>query len=345
MSKDFLKTPPDRLFDAAGRPQFGNFAGAIADLNYEQFDFKVLERWPWTANDALAAKLLKRWEFVGVIDDGLVLGGAVVHLHYVGTGFAYVYDRQTGVITEKNLKMPLARNTMFSPSAMNGVSEIRRGDQFIRLDNTCRQGERRVDLRCGSELSADITYRENGTGVTTVAHQSLVGFGHTYKFIGLPAEGSVTVQGREMNLTPRAMAILDWSCATPPRQTVWNWAAAVGTDQKGRAVGINFSTGLIAAGFTENTVWLEGKPTMINAIHFAYDRGDIVGKPWQVGTAAGDVDLSFQPERERHEFVNFGVVKSRFHQPFGRFSGTILLGREKCEVDLYGFCEEHFAKW
>jgi hypothetical protein len=29
MSKDFLKTPPDRLFDAAGRPQFGNFAGLL----------------------------------------------------------------------------------------------------------------------------------------------------------------------------------------------------------------------------------------------------------------------------------------------------------------------------
>lgn len=344
MSKEILKIPPAQLFDAAGHPNYGNFAGPIGDLNYRQFDFKALERWPWTMTDSLAIKLLKHWEFVGVIDEDLVLGGAVVHLNYVGTGFAYVYDRKSGEIVEKNLKMPLARGTTFSPSAVDGASEIRHGDQFIRLDNTCRDGRRHIELRCG-ELAAEIYYREVGTGVTTVTHQSLVGFGHTYKFIGLPAEGRVVVRGRETQLSPKAKAILDWSCATPPRQTVWNWAAATGTDQKGRSVGINFSTGLIAAGFTENTVWLNGKPQMINAIHFAYDRNDIVGKPWRVGTAAGDVDLTFQPERERHEFVNFGVVKSKFHQPFGRFSGTIDLGREKAEVDLYGFCEEHFAKW
>ena len=57
------------------------------------------------------------------------------------------------------------------------------------------------------------------------------------------------------------------------------------------------------------------------------------------------MDLIFHPAAERFEDINLGLVASRLHQPFGSFEGTIDAGRERLDVSLFGFCEEHYAKW
>jgi len=345
MAYEILPAAPDKLIGADGRPAFGNFAGAVPDLNLDAFDFTALRRPPWTYSAAAARKLLKRWQFVGVVDDELVFGAAVVHLHYLSSGFAYVYDRKTGKIVEGDIKMPLAANTSFSPSAVAGAGEIRQGAKFIRFDNAIQRGRRTAAASFGGKLRADFTYDEIGPGVTTSVRQMLYGFNMCYKSAALPAAGTVTVNGQERKLSPNALALLDWSAGTPPRETIWNWAAAVGRDKKGRALGLNFGCGLNEYSFTENTLWRDGATQMLGGVSFAYDAQNIVGAPWQLTTAAGDVDLTFHPDHERFEDVNFGLVASRLHQPFGRFTGAMTFHGEKTAVELYGFCEEHYAKW
>jgi hypothetical protein len=39
------------------------------------------------------------------------------------------------------------------------------------------------------------------------------------------------------------------------------------------------------------------------------------------------------------------LVASSLHQPFGKFEGRIHLPDETIDADLFGFCEEHYAKW
>ncbi|MDP8224845.1 MAG: DUF2804 domain-containing protein [Candidatus Lernaella stagnicola] len=339
-----LTDAPAILIAENGIPNYGNFRGPIAECNHECFDYTGLQRWPWSALHSTADKLLKRWQFVGVIDEGFVLGAAVIHLQYAGAGFAYVYDRNRRQLAEKNLKSPLAKNTAFSRSAAQGVSEIRVGNDFIRMQNTPADGRRELHLRCG-EITAEVAFSENGDGVSTVTRMAMYGFGHTYKFVGLPATGHIVVGGEKVALSDKAMAILDWSSATPPRNTIWNWAAAAGHAASGKAVGVNFSTGLITSGYTENTVWIDGQPHMIGGVNFDYDQRDVLGKPWRVWTPEGDVDLEFTPDHERFEAANLLIAASRLHQPFGQFEGEIKVGRTKHDVTLYGFCEEHFAKW
>ena len=345
MANATLPNAPTNLFGSDGKPNYGNFIGPIQDCNHEAFDYAGLHRWPWTATSGLAAKLLKRWQFVGVIDDDLVLGAAVINLNYVGAGFTYAYNRRTGKIIEKDLKSPLARNTVFSRSASQGVSEIRVGRDFIRMQNTMEDGRRELQIGCGDRITADVAFTENGEGISTVTRMAMYGFGHTYKFVGLPATGNVIVNGEKIALSKNAMAILDWSSATPPRNTIWNWAAAAGHSNAGKTVGVNFSTGLIASGFTENTVWVDGKPHMIDGVNFDYNQKDILGEPWRVWSPDGDVDLEFSPDHERFEDVYLLIAASRLHQPFGCFRGTIKTGQTTNDVELYGFCEEHFAKW
>ena len=345
MSASDMPNAPRELIDPNGRPRFGNFAGAVARINHKDFDFRALRRWPWTASSLLGGMLFKRWQFVGAIDENLVLGAAVVHLNYVGSGFAYVYDRRTGTITEKNLKAPLARSTRFSESPVLGISEIRSGDRFIRADNTTDGRERRLQVDFGDELRAEVQYREPGSGVSTACEQAVNGFHYTYKSAGLPASGRVVAGGKETILSEGALALLDWTASTPPRETTWNWAAGVGSDEQGRPIGINFSKGLVSGKFTQNAVWIDGNPHMQADVRFEYDGGNVLGKPWQLTTADGVVNLVFSPDHERYEKVNFGIIASSLHQPFGTFEGTVKIGQTPMEVRLFGFCEEHYAKW
>jgi hypothetical protein len=342
-----LPAAPERLIDSHGRPCFGNFAGPIKDLNHNAFDYRPIRRWPWTSNQWLARKLLKRWEFVGLIDDGLVFGCAVVHVHYAGIGFAYLYNRRSGQLVEQNIKSPFARGTIFSASACDGISCTRRGQKQIRVDNRPQNGWRRLDVDFGDRLRAEVDFggEEQVIGITTVYRQELYGFGHTYKAMGYPARGTVTAKEETMELGPNARAIFDWSSATAPRRTVWNWAAASGTDGQGRQVCINFSTGLLEAAYSENTVWIDGQPTMLQGIVFDYNHREVLSRPWKIFSPAGHLELTFFPESERYEKNNFGFAVSSLHQPFGRFKGRMRIDSQALEVDLYGFCEEHFAKW
>ena len=345
MTKKILEPAPQRLIGSDGTIPYGNFAGPIAVMNVNDFDYMAMDRRPWTLWRASAGKLLKRWQFVGAIDENIIFGAAVAHVQYLATGFAYVFERKTGQITEKNIKSPLALGTHFSASPALGNSEIKQGQRSIRLNNTIYKNSREVEIDFGPALKARLLYREPGVGVTTTCPQAHKGFHYTYKSAGLPAEGTVQVNGRTYQLTGKALALLDWTASTPPRQTTWNWSCGVGHDQAGRTLGLNFSNGLVGGPYSQNAIWVDGAPHMLGVVKFDYDSNNILGRPWRLTTADGGLELTFQPDQERYENINLGLVASSLHQPFGTFEGRFKAGRNWMDLKLFGFCEEHYAKW
>ena len=92
--------------------------------------------------------------------------------------------------------------------------------------------------------------------------------------------------------------------------------------------------------------WLDGKVADLANVHFHYDPGNIMA-PWRIYTDDGTVELEFQPLGERVEDLDLKLIVSRFHQPFGRFRGTLRgAGGEVHELDdVFGVTEEHFARW
>ena len=78
---------------------------------------------------------------------------------------------------------------------------------------------------------------------------------------------------------------------------------------------------------------------------FRYDDLDLL-KPWQIESNDGRVRLRFLPAGKRSANTNIGLIVSKFHQPFGRFEGTLRDGDQVCELqNVSGFAEEHYAKW
>jgi len=156
------------------------------------------------------------------------------------------------------------------------------------------------------------------------------GYAWTRKQGGIAVTGALDLgDGR---LRPiQARAIVDDTAAYYQRHTRWRWSAGVGISAAGRALAWNLVDGVNdPASGSERTVWVGGAPGEVAPTAFAPGL-DAVG------------DLRFHAEATREHRQNLVVVRSRYRQPFGTFSGTLPDGSELAEG--YGVMEEHDVWW
>lgn len=81
---------------------------------------------------------------------------------------------------------------------------------------------------------------------------------------------------------------------------------------------------------SERTVWIDGEPVEPGPSAFAHGLTGVDG-------------MRFSAEALRERDENLGLVRSRYRQPFGTFSGELLPGVELAEG--YGVIEEHDVYW
>jgi Protein of unknown function (DUF2804) len=176
--------------------------------------------------------------------------------------------------------------------------------------------------------SLALTFAESD-GVETVC-RSGDGYGWTRKQGGIVVTGTVTLDGGEQRAV-EAAAIIDDTSAYYERHTIWRWCAGVGTDTEGRALAWNLVEGVNdpLAG-SERTVWVDGEPREAGPVSIAPGL-DAVGA------------LRFHAEASREHRQNLVVVRSRYRQPFGTFSGELPDGTRLAEG--FGVMEDHDVWW
>jgi len=314
---------------------------------------------------------LKRWQYTSVVCDQLMFACAVVDVGYVGNAFAYVVDRTSGRRFEWSTLTPLARGIVVADGSVRGRTMIYQpGWGRIVLDNDMDQGIRTIEAqlegRDGSTrcppLDARFEIRDDGAHpepIIVVERTDPGRWLYTHKCYGLAAAGRLSCGDVDARFDfADGHAGLDYNSGYRPRETWWNWAAAGGRARNGARVGFNLTAhrpwqgagAEVAASADEDAadcaLWLDGERIKLRRVEFDYDPADL-SKPWRIVDADGLVELSFKPQGERHENVNFGLVVSRFHQPYGVFEGTLSTpdGSRFAIDDVYGVTEQHFARW
>jgi len=366
-------TPP-RIVDADGRVHVGWFDRPFVEANLQDAPsdhllcglrgtpLALLER-------GFRRMRLKQWHYTSVVTPKLFFACAVVDAGYVGNAFAYVVDRATGRCFEWSTLSPLARGVVIADNSVAGRTSIKQpGWGHILLDNDVSAGHRTIDVRLDGRLGrkpcpslrARFTISDSGRepDPIVVVEQSAPGLWlYTHKCYGLPAQGELRCGDIDQAIND-GHAGLDYNRGYRPRQTWWNWGAAGGHAQSGARVGFNLTAHRPWAGSgvthddagTEDAadcaLWLDGQCVKIPRVEFDYQPGSLMS-PWRIRDDAGLVDLQFFPEGERHEDINFGLVVSRFHQPYGRFEGELRSreGERFTLADVFGVTEQHFAKW
>jgi hypothetical protein len=234
---------------------------------------------------------------------------------------------------------------VFGPEMMVCVASIRVGplrqsfwavwDRSAgRLYERTATGRGAVRLAYGSaavadrELRLDLAFTE-GAGVETVC-ASGDGYAWTRKQGGVIAGGTIALGG-ERSRAFAGRAVIDDTAAYYERHTRWRWSAGVGTADDGRPVAWNLVDGVNdPLHDSERTVWINGVASEPGPVRFAEDLSSV-----------GDLRFAEEAVRERHE--NRLVVRSRYRQPFGTFSGALPGGVALAEG--WGVMEDHDVWW
>jgi hypothetical protein len=200
------------------------------------------------------------------------------------------------------------------------------GRAGVRLDGsraTVTHGHVRIDVEV-----------DEANGVESVNRSGSRGYIWTRKQAGIPARGSVEIDGRTHRLD--CHGVVDETAGYHERHTSWIWSAGVGTASDGRNVGWNLVTG-VNDGPTdsERTVWIDGEPRETEPVTFEPDLS-------RVSFADGSA-LEFTAWGAREDRTNLLLVRSAYRQPFGTFAGTLPGGLEL--ESGYGVMEWHEVYW
>jgi len=202
-----------------------------------------------------------------------------------------------------------------------------------RLRERTRLGRGRVTLtpgltrirEAGVQVEIELVER---AGIETVC-ASGDSYAWTRKQGGVRARGTVTLDGIERRLDARA--VIDDTAAYYERHTSWCWSAGVGSDESGRAVAWNLVQGVNdPPRDSERTVWIDGDPHEPGPVQFGADLRSVGG-------------LHFHEEAARVRDENLGLIRSRYRQPFGTFTGEPAPGLLLAEG--YGVMESHDVWW
>ncbi len=176
------------------------------------------------------------------------------------------------------------------------------------------------------DTTIDLTWAEE-PGIEAIA-PSGASYAWTRKQGGVAVRGTVTLGGQQRQVDARA--IIDDTAAYYQRHTTWWWSAGVGRADDGRDVAWNLVKGVNdSATSSERSVWVDGVAQEPPPSEFASDLSRVDG-------------LSFASEAVRENNENFGLLRSRYRQPFGTFAGTV---GGVTLAEGYGVMEHHDAHW
>jgi hypothetical protein len=316
-----------------GAPAHGRYAGRI-----DRIDWSALRERP----GRLWRKLHhKRWHYVGLGNDALFIGVAIVDVGWTCTAFAYLFDRR-----RRRLLADWSQDGL--PGLQAGVSDAPLADAHAWF----RGPGARLELRHQADDSLLLQVRTRGLrieaqlGLDGMAPPLLAigpiegGLAHaTQKTTALPVLGWAEAGGQRFSLDD-AWAAVDASNGLLARETAWRWASAHRAD-----IGFNLQRGYFGA--QENVLWLDGQPIPLGAAQFDFDATQPLS-PWHIRTEDGLLDLVFTPEGARRANRNLLIAASRYVQPVGTFAGTVRAapGAPSREVaGLLGVTEDHFSRW
>ncbi len=262
--------------------------------------------------------LRKRWRYVGLYADELMLCAARAEVGPLSQSFWVLWDRARGEQLSHTVLRP-------------GSREVRMDGERVVID----AAGLRAELRLGAAVPIEAIC------------PSGPGWGWTRKAAGVPIEASVELPGRRLAL--RGFGVDDQSAGYQARRTSWHWSAGVGRAADGRALAWNLVEGINdPPADSERAIWVDGAPHEPAPVRFDGLAAVVSSRPLsppglqRSGGAESGWRLEFAAESERARDENYLLLRSTYRHRFGTFSGS-LDGIGLAEG--FGVMESHDALW
>lgn len=327
-----MKAPPDAVV-RHGQPAHGRYAGRLDRIDWSPLQPRPGRLWQWLHH--------KRWQYVGLGNDEVFIGVAIVDVGWASSAFAYLFDRRA-----RTLRADWSQDGLPALQARVADAPLAGAHAWFRGPGA------RLSLRHVAPDALALSVATPGLRVEACLDlqgmpPALLAIGPidggrahaTQKTTALPVRGWALAEGRRFPLDT-AWAAVDASNGLLARDTAWRWASA-----HAPGVGFNLQQGYF--GQQENVLWLDGQPIALGAAHFEFDPARPID-PWRVRTEDGLLDLVFTPEGARAANKDLGIAASRYLQPVGTFQGQVRRApgaAPRAVSQLLGVTEDHRSRW
>ncbi|MEC7547159.1 MAG: hypothetical protein CSH37_02290 [Thalassolituus sp.] len=339
-------TQREQLIDEQGQPLFGRFDSPVSDINFQDYDLHTAMGRPVPKKKR--DQHFNQFQFVSIAAEPLFIGLAIVRLRFASHAFLYLYDHAADMWKEYRFTRPFRRGLHFGQQPNQDIVSFVKGRNRLTIKASQRPGVRqiKVSMADGTCIRATIDESTHYLPMSVCTRTGFHGWTYTQKSNARVCQGEVQWQGRQYDLESlRALAGVDWTGGYMRHETSWNWASISGRLHDQRKIGLNLSAGVNETGFSENTLWIDGVPTVMPAVHFQFDRTK-QQSGWSVTSHDNRVRLHFDPVVNYHDHTNAIIAASNFRQHLGRFNGEIDLPHETIHIeDIWGLAEDHYARW
>ncbi len=361
-----LSPSPSVVPGPDGVPPFGAYAGELGPVALDRLA-------PPHAFPAWARRLRrKRWHYALYTTPEVVVVMAVAEMGYASNAFFAAVDlRAKQPLVDETLLGPPAPLSTVSDAMARGLSAGFRvpgarfrfgrpleGDRYrhsVEISSLRRPRAGRVRFE-GEALVAGAppplalvapVPGAGGAGRVLGPRLPRDGVNVTQKSVGLLATGRLEV-GRRRYALDGGVVGLDSTHGFLARHTTWRWAMGCGRLEDGTPLGFNLVAGFngMAEGTAgENVLFLGDQLEPVGPATFRFNTADPLDL-WQISTEDGAVQVTFRPLHAHRDVRNLGVLRSRFVQPLGFFTGTLRFrSRDVTVSELPGVTEDQDMLW
>jgi uncharacterized protein DUF2804 len=229
-------------------------------------------------------QLRKRWRYVGLFAEELMLCAARAEVGPLTQSFWVFWDREGRQHRTRTILLP-------------GSNEVRLEGSQVEIDSP----DLHASLRLGEVAPIESTCPSGDA------------WAWTRKRVGMPVEGTVEIPGRRWNVSGRGVD--DESAGHHARHTSWRWSAGVGASADGRPVAWNLVEGINDPPTgSERAIWIDGVPSEPGPVSFRGMEG--------IDLPEGE-RLDFVTESKHARDDNYLLIRSRYRHRFGSFNGSL----------------------
>jgi hypothetical protein len=327
--RSLAPSPATFVDPETGAPAFGSYRGPLPRVVVPGLGLR----------DRFARR--KKWLYVAIAAEDVWISLAVVRTGYAATAFAFAYDFAS--------KTMLVDRTVLGPTPLSRVADGPHDEGAVarfamgKTSFVLARGGSRLDVRVkigALDVEAALDESSAPPSITAVARLGDGLINATEKRALTKVSGTARIDGRTVDLS-RAVGGWDYTHGLLPRHTKWNWAFGLGKANDGRPIGFNVVQGFV--GEAECAAFIDGDVHPIAEPKFGFD-ADRPELPW---TLRGDgIDLTFETGAVHAQHTNLGIIRSRFVQPVGTFSGLIrIAGKDVLVRNLPGVVEDQDVLW
>ena len=345
-----LPEVPTTLEDSFGHPRFGTYRGELREVALDRL------RGPFSLPAPIRFFKHKRWVYAQVVTPETVAVLGVAHLGYTANAFLAAVDlrERVSLFDSGLLALPGTRVEVAEAPGRGMRASFRRPGARVEIRRD-RDDRYVIDahLRPLNPLADAVTWEGEIavspsdsalTVISPVADDGVVNV--TQKRAALAATGALRV-GRRTILLDGGVAGVDYTSGLMARNTRWRWAMMNARLPDRTPIGLNLVEGIndVNSSCNENALWLGGQLHPLARARFHIGASP-ASDPWRVETVDGSVALHFQPVHTHCDERDFKIVRSRFLQPLGVFSGTVRVSGREVEIrGLGGVTEDQEIVW